>query len=308
MKEYVDMNGKIVMITGANSGIGKETAVELAKMGATVILVCRNKERGEKALKEIKERANSEKVELFLADLADQNSIRLMVEEFKKKYENLHVLINNAGLWLMKRSTTSDGYEKTLAINHLGHFLLTYLVLDLLKKSTPARIINVSSHAHRSAKLDFNDIHMEQNYKGFRAYGNSKLAILLFTYELARRLENTGITVNALHPGVVRTKFGKNNGGKLFNLAFNFFRLFLISAKKGARTSIFLASSPQVTNVTGKYFIKRKPKKSSKASYNKTYQKKLWQISENLTHISYNEYVDLDTVESLLVDKAISRS
>lgn len=302
------MNGQIVMITGANSGIGKETAVELAKMGATIIMVCRNKQRGENALKEIKERAHSEKVELFLADLADQNSIRSMVKDFKMKYDNLHVLINNAGAWLTKRSTTSEGYEKTFAVNHLGHFLLTYLLLDMLKASTPARIINVSSQAHKFAKLDLDDIHMENNYRGFRAYGNSKFENLLFTYKLAERLKNTGITVNALHPGTVRTNFGKNINGKLLKVLFNFFRLFLISARKGARTSIYLASSPEVQDITGKYFIKRKIRKSSKLSYNKEFQRKLWQISENLTHIAYNEYLDLETVESLLVEKAMSKS
>ena len=308
MKNYIDMNGKIVMITGANSGIGKETAVELAKMGATVIIVCRNKDRGEEALKEIKERANSEKVELFLADLANQTSIRSMVKDFKKKHDKLHVLINNAGVWLRKRYTTSEGYEKTVAVNHLGHFLLTYLLLDILKASRPARIINVSSQAHKFAKLDLDDIHMKNDYRGFRAYGNSKLENLLFTYELAKKLENTGITVNALHPGSVRTNFGRNNSGKLFKTVFNFFRLFLISAKKGARTSIYLASSPEVEDITGKYFIKRKLRKSSKASYNKEFQKKLWHISENLTHVSYNKYLDLETVETLLVEKAMSRS
>lgn len=302
------MNGKVVMITGANSGIGKHTAIALAKMGATIIMVCRNGKRGEKALEDIKEKTKSDKIELFLADLADQNSIAAMVVNFKKKYDKLHVLINNAGLFLTKRSTTFEGYESTFAINHLGHFLLTYLLLDTLKASAPVRIINVASAAHNFAKINFDDINMENNYSAIRAYANSKLYNILFTYELARRLGNTGITVNALHPGTVRTNFGKNNDGKLFKLLFKFFGLFMIGAKKGARTSIYLANSANVENKTGKYYVKRKERKSSKISYDRSVQERLWQISENLTHISYSKYFDIGTIESLLVEKGINMS
>ncbi|MFX1394294.1 MAG: SDR family oxidoreductase [Promethearchaeota archaeon] len=306
MYKKIDMNGKVVMITGANSGIGKETAIQLANMGATIIMVCRNKERGEAALKDIKEKTNSNKIDLLFADLADQNSIRLMVEEFKKKYDKLHVLINNAGLILRKRSTTLEGYENTFAINYLGHFLLTYLLLDLLKSSTPARIINVSSALHKFAKPDFNDINMEHKYSGFRAYANSKLYNILFTYELARRLESTRVTVNSLHPGAVRTNFGKNNRKKLLRIIFYILRPFYISAKKGARTSIYLASFPEVEHITGKYFIKSSPKKSSKISYNQSFQSKLWNIGEKLTHISYFNKMDLDTSNSSLKEKEIA--
>jgi NAD(P)-dependent dehydrogenase (short-subunit alcohol dehydrogenase family) len=304
VKENIDMNGKVVMITGANSGIGKETAIELAKMGANIIMVCRSRERGEKALEEIKEMANSKKIELLIADLADQSSIRMMVERFKKRYDKLHVLINNAGVMLTKRTTTSEGYESTFAINHIGHFLLTNLVLDMLKASSPSRIINVSSSAHKFAKLNFDDIDNEQKYRGFRTYANSKLFNILFSYELARRMEGTGVTVNTLHPGVIRTNLGKNNNKKLIKLMSTIFRLFMRSPKKGARTTVYLASSPDVEKVNGKYFVNRKPKKSSNISYEKTLQNKLWEISANLTNASHFENINLETIEYLLAEKA----
>ena len=304
MKENIDMNGKVVMITGANSGIGKETAIELAKMGANIVMVCRSRERGEKALEKIKEMANSEKIELLIADLADQSSIRKMVERFKKSHDKLHVLINNAGVMLSKRTTTPEGYERTFAINHLGHFLLTNLVLDMLKASSPARIINVSSSAHKFAKLNFDDIDNEHKFSGFRTYANSKLFNILFSYELARRLEGTEVTVNALHPGVIRTNLGKDNTNKLIRLLSTIFRLFMMSSKKGARTTVYLANSPDVENVNGKYFVNRKQKKSSKISFEQTLQNKLWEISANLTNASHFENINLETIEFLLAEKA----
>ena len=275
------MHGKIVMITGANSGIGKQTAKVLAEKGATIIMICRNKERGENALKDLKEKTNSDKIELILADLADPIAIQNAVTQFKEKYDKLDVLINNAGLVLSKKKITSLGYEKTFAVNHLGHFLLTNLLLDILIKSAPSRIINVSSGVHTTANLDFEDINLSSKYRGFRAYANSKLANLLFTYELARRLKGTGIIVNALHPGFVRSNFGRR-GRKLYTrILFDIARIFAISVKKGAKTSIYLASSPEVKNIMGKYFVKSKPTNSSKMSYDKEAQKKLWQLSEN---------------------------
>lgn len=292
------------MITGANSGIGKETAIELAKMGANIVMVCRSRERGQKALNEIKEMANSEKIELYIADLADQRSIRTMVERFKKSHDKLHVLINNAGVMLSKRSTTPEGYESTFAINHLGHFLLTNLVLDMLKASSPSRIVNVSSSAHKFAKLNFDDIDSEHKYSGFRTYANSKLFNILFSYELAKRLEGTEVTVNALHPGVIRTNLGKNNTSKLIKLVSIIFRLFMKSPKKGARTTVYLASSPDIEDVNGKYFIGSKLRNSSKISYEETLQSKLWEISANLTNASHFEDITLETIEFLLVEKA----
>ncbi len=306
MDNEIRMDGRVVMITGANSGIGKETAIQLAKIGASIIMVCRNKTRGESALKEIKETANSNKVDLFFADLTDQRSIREMVDNFKKKYDKLHVLINNAGIISRSRSTNSDGYELTFATNYLGHFLLTYLLIDLLKSSAPSRIINVSSLMHRFAKPDFEDIHMENEYNAFRAYGNSKLYNILFTYELARRLESTGVTVNALHPGAVRSNFGRNNRGSLSKIVFSILRPFYISVNEGARTSIYLASSPEVKDITGKYFVKSKPKKSSKISYDPKLQSKLWRIGEELAHISYTKKIDSGTSESSIKDTELA--
>ncbi len=275
------MDDKIVVITGANSGIGKETAKVLAQMGATVVMMCRSRERGEEALQEIKEKSHSEKVDLIIADLEDPESIKQAVDRFKVKYDKLHVLINNAGLMLNKKKLTTLGYEKTFAINHLGHFLLTKLLLDLLLKSAPARIINVSSEAHRYGNLKFEDINMKK-YKGFRAYSNSKLANILYTYEIARRLEDSGITVNALHPGFVRTNFGNQGVRKYLKPFFKFITLFAINVKKGAKTSIYLASSPEIENITGEYFVKSKSVKSSKISYDIESQKKLWELSESL--------------------------
>jgi NAD(P)-dependent dehydrogenase (short-subunit alcohol dehydrogenase family) len=284
------MLNKIVLITGANSGIGKETARVLAERGATIIMICRNKERGEAALQELKEKTHSNNFELLIADLANPESIRNIVTEFKEKYDRLDVLINNAGLTLNERIITPLGYEKTFAINHLGHFLLTQLLLETLKKSAPSRIINVSSAAHHTANLKFNDINQKSHYRGFIAYSNSKLANLLFTYELARRLEGTGVTVNALHPGFVKSNFGKGGRNKIFKALFVIARLFAISVEKGAKTSIYLASSPKVEGVTGKYFVKCKPVKSSDASYKLESQKRLWELSE---HIFKEEVVAL---------------
>ncbi|MFX1366732.1 MAG: SDR family oxidoreductase [Promethearchaeota archaeon] len=276
------MYGKIVMITGANSGIGKETARVLAERGATIVMLCRSKERGEAALQELKKVTYSDNIELFIADLADPDSIRKAVTQFKEKYDRLDVLINNAGTTISKKIITPLGYEKTFTVNHLGHFILTQLLLDTLKQSAPSRIINVASALHRRANLNFNDINQKKHYRSFLAYSNSKLANLLFTYELARRLEGTGVTVNALHPGFVRSNFGKRGRNTLLKVLFAFARLFAISVKKGAKTSIYLASSPEVQGITGKYFVKCEPVDSSEASYNLETQKRLWELSEHL--------------------------
>ena len=293
------MSDKIVMITGANSGIGKETARALAKKGATLIMICRNKERGEAALEDLKEKTKSDKLELYLADLADPDAIQRAVTQFREKHDKLDILINNAGLVLSEKIITPLGYEKTFTVNHLGHFLLTNLLLDLLIKSAPSRIINVSSGVHTTANLNFDDLNLSSNYMSYRAYSNSKLANLLFTYELARRLEGTGVTVNALHPGFVRTNFGRRGRKWYTRTLFDIARIFAISVEEGAKTSIYLASSPEVKNVTGKYLYKSKPMKSSKASYDREAQKKLWELSENafkdrsilLSHIAVHKTV-----------------
>src|SRR5688572_5947611 len=244
------MKGKICLVTGANAGIGKVTALELAKMGATVVIVCRDKNRGEEALKEIKEKSKNDSVELLLADLSSQQEIHKLAEEFKSKYNRLDVLVNNAGVIFGERRITADGIENTFALNHLGYFLLAHLLLDVLKASAPSRIINVSSEGHRMGNIKYDDINREKGYSSLQVYGQTKLDNVIFTYELAKRLEGTGVTVNCLHPGGVATNFGSGNN-TIFGFLVKLVRPFLITAEKGAETSVYLASSPQVEGVTG---------------------------------------------------------
>ena len=278
----MSMEGRICLITGTNSGIGKETAKALAEMNATVVIVCRDKERGENAQKEIIEQTGNKNVDLLLCDLSSQEAIRKLVSEFKNKYQNLHVLINNAGVMLSKRVLSDDGVEMNFAVHHLAPFLLTNLLFDVLKKSAPSRIINVSSAAHRMAKIDFDDLQSEnKKYRLFRVYGVSKLALMLFTYELSRRLDGTGVTVNALHPGLVNTNLGRDQS----KFSRGFGKAFFKRPEKGAETSIYLASSPEVESITGKYFVKKEPRKSSEESYNEDYAKRLREISAEMTKL-----------------------
>jgi NAD(P)-dependent dehydrogenase (short-subunit alcohol dehydrogenase family) len=276
------MKDRICIITGANSGIGKATAIGLAKMDATVIMLCRNKETGEVAQKEIISESGNKNVDLLICDLSSQKQIRRFVDEFKQKYQNLHVLINNAGVMASKRRLCVDGFEMNFAVNHFGPFLLTNLLLDVLKKSSPSRIVNVSSAAHRMAKLDFDDLQCEnKKHRLFRVYGASKLAFMLFSYELSRRLEGTGVTVNTVHPGMINTNLGR----EMSKFGRGFGKLFFGGPEKGAETSIYLASSPEVEGITGKYYIKKNQKESSKESYNEEDAKKLWEISIKLTKL-----------------------
>jgi NAD(P)-dependent dehydrogenase (short-subunit alcohol dehydrogenase family) len=273
------MNGKVCLITGANSGIGKATAQGLAQMGATVVMVCRDREKGEAVQREIKAASSNESVDLLLADLSSQQSIRQLASEIRERYPRLHVLINNAGISPSARRLTNDGIESTLAVNHLAPFLLTNLLLDHLKASAPARIVNVASTA--MAAINFDDLQGEKRFNMMSIYGQSKMMNVLFTYELARRLEGTGVTVNCLHPGVVSTNLARDFT-PLFRLLA---QLFFISPEKGAQTSLYLASSPEVESVSGKYFIKQREAKSAPASYDEAAAKRLWHISEELTHL-----------------------
>ena len=278
----MSMEGKICIITGANSGIGKATAIGLAKMNATIVMMCRSKERGEEAQKEIIELTGNKKVDLFLCDLSSQESIRKFVSEFKSKYQKLDILINNAGVMLSKREISVDGFEMNFAVNHLAPFLLTNLLLDALKKSAPSRIINVSSAAHRMAKMDFDDLQSEKRkYRLMKIYGASKLALMLFSYELSRKLEGTSVTVNTLHPGVVNTNLGQDQS----SFSQGFAKLFFKKPEKGAETSIYLASSQEVEGITGKYFAKKQQKQSSEESYNEDYAKRLWKLSAEMTKL-----------------------
>jgi len=278
----MSMEGKICMVTGANSGIGKETAKALSEMNATVVMVCRDKERGEKAREDIINQTGNKNIDLILCDLSSQEQIRKLVTEFKEKYQNLHVLINNAGVMLKKRVISIDGIEMNFAVNHLAPFLLTNLLLDVIKKSAPSRIVIVSSAAHRMAKMDFDDLQSEKKkYRLFRVYGVSKLAVMLFTYELSRKLDGTGVTVNALHPGLVNTNLGRDQS----KFSQGFGKAFFKSPEKGAETSIYLASTPDVEGITGKYWIKKEQHKSSEGSYNLEYAEKLWKICVEMTKL-----------------------
>ena len=275
------IRGRTCMITGATSGIGRASAFELGKMGAKLILVCRNPERGEELVREIHDAGNSE-VELMVADLESQAQIRTVAADFLTTKKPLHVLMNNAGIFNMKRQVTSDGLEEVFAVNHLAYFMLTLLLLDRIKESAPARIINIASDLHQRAKLKFDDLGGERSYGGMSSYGQSKLANVLFTYELARRLAGTGVTVNCVHPGAVATNLASNNGA-LAKVAWKVIGAFMKSPETGASTQIYLASAPEVEGVTGKYFIDSKEARSSAESHNAQMAQRLWDVSAKMT-------------------------
>jgi NAD(P)-dependent dehydrogenase (short-subunit alcohol dehydrogenase family) len=280
-----DMNGKTVLITGANQGIGKAAATVLGKAGARLVLVCRNAEKARTAIADI-ERAGAKNVELLLGDMGSQADIRRVAAEFKAKHGRLDVLLNNAGVLVTSRHTTVDGIEETFAINHLGYFLLTNLLLDVLEKSAPSRIVNVSSEAHRRGRMHWDDLELKSgSYSSFGAYGQSKLANILFTRELARRLEGTGVTANCLHPGVIASGFGHTYGG-VMSVVMKIASPFLITTEEGAKTSVYLASSPEVEGVTGEYFDKCKVRKPNRAARDEAAPARLWAISEKMTGLA----------------------
>src|SRR5512136_160405 len=279
------MLDRICLITGGTNGIGKSTAQGLARMGATVVIVGRNAQKTSQVVEEIRAASGNHTVDSLLADLSSQQEVRRLASDFKSKYPQLHVLLNNAGGTFTTRQLSVDGIEMTFALNYLAYFLLTNLLLDTLRASTPARIINTSSRSHARAQINFDDLQSRSSYRGLRAYAQSKLAIVLFTYELARRLEGTGVTVNALHPGTVATNFAKENPGAL-SLSMRLFRPAFLSPERGAQTSIYLATSPEVEGVTGKYFVKQKAIPSSPASYDTATASRLWQVSVEMTRLS----------------------
>lgn len=272
----MELAGKVCVVTGSNSGIGKETALALAGMGATVVMVVRNQEKGQKALDEIVAETGNRSVSLMLCDMSSMASVRSFAAEFKKKYTSLNVLINNAGAEFVKRQVTSEGFEQTFAVDYLAPFLLTHELLDLLQASAPSRIINVSSGLAKNGKVDYDDLQNEKNYKGMKAYSNAKLMLTMFTYALSRRLAGSGVTANVLMPGFVATNLGKNSGSRSSALMFTLVRPMQISAKKGAETSVYLASSDEVTNVSGKCFSKKKEATTCTASYDVDSQERLW--------------------------------
>lgn len=275
------MSGKVCLVTGATAGIGLETARGLARAGARVVLVGRSKEKTQAVLQEIIQATGNDQVESLLGDLSVQSEVRRVAAEFRSRYDRLDLLVNNAGGIFGPRQVTGDGLELTFALNHLGYFLLTNLLLDMLRPSTSARVVNLSSAAHKMGRIDFDDLQSERRYGAMQAYADSKLANILFTYELARKLEGSGVTVNCLHPGVVRTNFGGT-----WSLMSIFYRLgskLMLNAEQGADTVLYLATSPEVEGVSGKYFVKRKPVASSKASYDQAVAARLWQVSAQMT-------------------------
>jgi NAD(P)-dependent dehydrogenase (short-subunit alcohol dehydrogenase family) len=280
-----DMSGKICLVTGANSGIGKATALGLARRGATVVMVCRSSRKGEVARKEIQEISGNANVDLLVADLSSQQAIRQLAQDFQQRYTHLHVLVNNAGSVFPRRQISLDGIEMTFALNHLAGFLLTNLLLDTIKASVPARIVNVSSESHAYGFIDLDDLQGKRNYKLMRAYGQSKLANVLFTYALARRLEGTSVTVNCLHPGRVATNIWTRPLPNWLHFLRIIAYLFGISSERGALTSIYLASSPEIEGITGKYFDKCRAIPSVKISYDQDVQERLWRISEEWTRL-----------------------
>lgn len=279
------MEGKTCIVTGANSGIGLETTRGLAQLGATVVMICRDEERGEKARQALISSTGNSAIHLLLGDFASLESIRRVADVFLDRFDQLDVLVNNAGVYRPHRSETVDGYESTFAINHLGYFFLTSLLLDRLKAGAPARVVNVSSDAHRMGKINFDDLHGISRYNGYTAYAQSKLANILFTSELARRVDHNQVTAYALHPGVVATNIA-NHGPGFFNFFFKVFRPFFLSAPKGAETSLYLASASGIESKTGQYFEKHKVVKPASAARDPKTAERLWEISEKLTGIA----------------------
>jgi NAD(P)-dependent dehydrogenase (short-subunit alcohol dehydrogenase family) len=280
-----DMEGKTVVVTGGNSGIGLETAAALGAMGARVVITARDKSRGEAAVAKITGSGSAGSVELAVFDLGDLHSVRTGASELIDRCPRLDVLINNAGLILTSRAESVDGFEATFAINHLGPFLLTTLLLPRLIESAPARIINVASTAHNQSRkgIPFDDLQSTGRYGGMRVYGETKLANILFANELARRFEGQGITANSLHPGTVRTGYGADGDAKgLLALGILIGKPFFLSPQKGARTSVYLASSPEVEGVSGWYFVKCRAKSPRKWARDPEAARRLWDVSEEL--------------------------
>lgn len=275
------MRGRTCVVTGATAGIGFETALGIARQGATVIIVGRNPEKCRAAVERTRERAGNPDVSFLVADLSLQTEIRRLAGQIEERCPRLHVLVNNVGGLFLNGQVSGDGIEMTLALNYLGPYLLTRLLCPILKASAPARIVNVSSVAHLGARLDVSNF----RFAGWKGYKRSKLANILFTYELARRLEGTGVTANAVSPGLVASNFGLNNRG-LFRVVRPLWNWAALSNEQGARTSVYLASSPEVEGVTGKYFTRRKPRRSSAVSYDRTLAAELWRASAAMTGLS----------------------
>jgi len=267
---------KVAVVTGATSGIGKVTARELARQGFRVVMVARDADKAARTASEI-----GREVEIVLCDMSSQRQIRAAAEEIRRRHDRIHVLVNNAGGVWVKREVTDDGLERTFAVDHLGYFLLTNLLLPELRRGAPSRVVNVASEAAKLGRIDFDDLQGERRYRGGLAYAQAKLANILFSSELSRRLAGSGVTSNALHPGAVASGFALNNTG-VVRFGMKLVRPFLIDEEKGARTSIYLASSPEVEGVTGEYFIKNRPRKPPRNARDPEVARRLWDVSARL--------------------------
>jgi retinol dehydrogenase 14 len=286
MADALPMAGKTVLVTGGTGGIGEATAIGLARLGAHVGVTGRDAARAEATAAEIRAAADSPAVDAFAADLSSQAEVRRLAAEVLDAYPRLDVLVNNVGGHWAHRHITTDGLERTFALNHLAPFLLTNLLLDRLEASAPARVVTVSSASHASGRIDFDDLQGERRYSGQRAYPQSKLANVMFTYQLARRLQETGVTATVLHPGVVRTAFGAEDRSAVFATVIPMIRLFMRTPQQGAATSIYLASSPDVEGVTGRYFADCKPRTSNRDSYDTAAATRLWRVSADLVGLT----------------------
>ncbi len=276
------MKGRTCVVTGANSGIGKATTTGLVRQGAHVVMVSRDGPRGEAAQAEIQSVTGNPSVDLLLADLSSQTAVRTLAAEITSSLDSLHVLVNNAGVLVSPRVETVDGLEYTFAVNHLAPFLLTNLLLDLLTASAPARVVTVTSNAHRMGRIRFDDLQGHNQFRAMGAYSQSKLGNILFTYELARRVEGRGVTVNCVHPGGVNTNFGNNTKGA-FSAMFRFFKPLMRSPEKGAETVLYAATASEMEGVTGEYLVDRESRASSRRSYDEGLARQLWDVSAELT-------------------------
>ena len=271
------MEGKVVIVTGSNSGIGKETAKALAGLGATVVMAVRNRERGEMARAEVVAESGNESVSVMVCDMASAASIKRFSDEFSSRHDRLDVLINNAGAVFAKRQLSADGIESSMAVNFIGPFLLTRELLPLLKASAPSRIVNVSSGLSGNAEFDFDDLQRETDYKGMRAYAGSKLMLTTYTLELAKRLEGTGVTANVVEPGFVATNLGRNSGSLLNSVMFTLVRPMQITPEKSAENTVYATTSPELVGVTGKVFSKKQEKETPPITHDRKARRRLWE-------------------------------
>jgi NAD(P)-dependent dehydrogenase (short-subunit alcohol dehydrogenase family) len=278
----VNMAGKVVLVTGATAGIGKETVRQLARLGATVVGVGRNAPKIEAVQSELRAETGSSRIHFLMADLQQMSDVRRLAADLRSRYDRLDVLVNNAGAIFWEYGETPEGYERTWALNHLSYYLLTSELLDLLKASAPSRVVNTASNAHRGGAIDFEDLNSRKNYGAWRAYNQSKLANILFSNELARRLQGTGVTSNALHPGVVKTEFGATINGPM-SVGFNLMKeATAISPEKGSQTTLYLATSPEVAGVTGQHFAKCKPVEPAPQAKDEETARRLWEVTAQM--------------------------